>query len=148
MSEKEFNIHASCVSFEDVKPASAVLLRGASGSGKSDLSLRLVMQGARLVGDDQVWLKTRNGVLYARPPAETAGMMEVRGIGIVNFEPVYDVPVRLVVDLVARERVERLPEKEYQAIQGVRLRQVHLCAFDASAPDKIRLALDMALSEK
>lgn len=148
MPEKEQNIHATCVFFGDAEPVSAVLLRGPSGSGKSDLALRLIAQGARLVADDQVWLKARAGVLYARPPAETAGMIEVRGVGIVNFEPFYDAPVRLVADLVQHENVERLPEKAYHVVQGVRLRRIALCAFDASAPVKLRLALEQALSEK
>lgn len=147
-AEKEQNIHASCVYFQDTLPPCAVLIRGVPGSGKSDLALRLISEGAQLVGDDQVWLKARGAVLYARPPAQTAGMLEVRGLGLVNFDPVHDVPVRMVVDLEPREDIRRLPERERQVIQGISLPRISLCAYDASAAIKLKLALRLALSEK
>lgn len=109
----EPTIHASCV----LVGARAVLIRGASGSGKSRLALALLqaaMRGdlafARLVGDDRIHLETKAGRLLARPARELAGRLEVRGLGIrqLPFEPM--AVVGLVADL--GETGERLPEPE------------------------------------
>tara|TARA_R110000787_G_scaffold9192_1_gene32291 strand:+ start:709 stop:1161 length:453 start_codon:yes stop_codon:yes gene_type:complete len=130
-------IHASCVAVE----GRAVLLRGPSGSGKSDLALRLIDSGAILVADDQVVLEAIDGVLFASPPAPLAGKIEVRGIGIVEDQPWRRAPVALVVDLVPPDRVERLPEPQTCLLDGGELPCFPLAAFEASAPAKIRLAL-------
>ena len=70
-------VHATCVAIGD----RAVLLCGPSGSGKSDLALRLIDGGAQLVADDQVVLRAEGGRIVARAPEALAGRMEVRGIG-------------------------------------------------------------------
>jgi len=62
-----------------------VLLRGPSGSGKSDLALRLIDDGARLIADDQTHLAKKGHALIATPPPAIAGMIEVRGIGVVKL---------------------------------------------------------------
>ncbi|MDP6707524.1 MAG: HPr kinase/phosphatase C-terminal domain-containing protein [Alphaproteobacteria bacterium] len=128
--------HATCVDLD----GGAVLLRGASGSGKSDLALRLIDAGAVLVADDQVRLECRDGRLFASPPAALAGLLEVRGLGIVRLPHRADAWVRLVVDLVAPGDVERLPEDEEVEIAGVALPRVALAPFEASAMAKLRLA--------
>jgi serine kinase of HPr protein (carbohydrate metabolism regulator) len=128
--------HATCIAIE----GEAVLLRGASGSGKSDLALRLIDAGAALVADDQVRLRRQDGRLIASPPAALAGLLEVRGLGIVRLPYLDEAPVALVVDLVTGGDVERLPETEAVEIAGVVLPMVHLAAFEASAPAKLRLA--------
>ena len=92
-------IHASCVALE----GKGLLLRGAPGAGKSDLALRLIEGGARLVADDQVALTSTGEILLAAPPARIAGLLEVRGIGIVSMDFVTQCPVHLVVDLVQRQ---------------------------------------------
>ena len=86
-----------------------MLLRGAPGAGKSDLALRLIEGGAQLVADDQVALTSSGGALLAAPPARIAGLLEVRGIGIVSMEFMPQCPVRLVVDLAAPHAIERMP---------------------------------------
>jgi RNase adaptor protein for sRNA GlmZ degradation len=147
-------VHASCVAFSPSggRPlASAVsgpqvgsvgvLLRGPSGAGKSDLALRLIDQGARLVADDQTELRLTDGVLLARAPETIRGKMEVRGFGIAELKPLTDVPVRLVVDLVAAESVERMPEPERCTILGVALPLVRFDPSAASTPAKLRLVL-------
>ena len=73
-----------------------VLLRGPSGSGKSDLALRLIDGGARLVADDQTALAVENGVLVAHPPRSIAGRLEVRGLGIVTVPWAPSAPIGLV----------------------------------------------------
>lgn len=117
------------------------MLRGPSGSGKSDLALRLIDGGARLVADDQTELtRVADGVI-ARSPASIAGRMEVRGLGILRVPTVPGAPLRLVIDLVAPDRVERLPEPQFCEYLQCSLPLLALAPFAASAPAKIRLAL-------
>ena len=75
-------LHATAVAID----GRAVLLRGPSGSGKSDLALRLIDAGARLVADDQSELSRRGDVLMVRAPATIAGLIEVRGLGILRLD--------------------------------------------------------------
>jgi len=133
-------IHATCVAFE----GGAVLLRGPSGSGKSDLALRLIDSGASLVADDQTLVEHREGGLIAFAPSTIAGQMEVRGLGLVSVPFLETAPLRLVVDLVDLPP-ERLPASETIDILGVSLPLLRLRAFEASAPAKLRLAVREAL---
>ena len=119
----------------------AVLLRGASGSGKSDLALRLIDAGARLVADDQCELHRRGEEIIVRAPATIAGLLEVRGIGLVRFNALAEAPVAAIVDLVAPEGVERLPARQSEAILGLALPRIAVAPFEASAAAKLRLAL-------
>jgi serine kinase of HPr protein (carbohydrate metabolism regulator) len=128
-------VHATCVDFGHA----AVLLRGPSGVGKSDLAIRLIERGALLVADDQVELEARRGELWARPPAALAGKVEARGVGIMELPHVAKARVRLVVDLSPKEAVERLPEPASCELEGVILPLVRLNAFEASATSKLRL---------
>jgi serine kinase of HPr protein (carbohydrate metabolism regulator) len=136
-NEKWTLIHATAVAFD----GRAVLLRGASGAGKSDLALRLIDAGARLVADDQSQLCRRGDALIVRSPRGISGMIEVRGLGIMRVEPLAEAPVVMLVDLVPREHVERLPERRREAILGVALPLVALAPFEASAPAKLRVAV-------
>ena len=117
-----------------------VLLRGASGAGKSDLALRLIDGGAVLIADDRVEVRMDQGKVVANAPAVLAGLIEVRGVGIMRqpFAPVGH--LHLVVDLVESDSVERLPEPQWTDILGVTLPRLALAPFEASAPAKIRLA--------
>jgi HPr kinase/phosphorylase len=133
-------IHATCVAVD----GAGVLLRGAPGGGKSDLALRLIDGGALLVADDQVALAAEGGALVARAPATLRGKLEVRGLGIVEMPPLDAAPVALVVDLVVREAVERLPDRDRCSLFGHSLRWMEMAAFDASAPAKVRLAVALA----
>jgi len=133
-------IHATSLSIGRL----GVLLTGASGSGKSDLALRLVDGGARLVADDQTVLAAKNGRLIASAPAVLLGKLEVRGIGIVKLrgaQVTQQAPMHLLVELVPPDQIERLPEPERREILGVSLPLIRLAPFEASAPAKLRLAL-------
>jgi serine kinase of HPr protein (carbohydrate metabolism regulator) len=133
-------IHATCVAL----PEGGVLLRGASGAGKSDLALRLIDGGARLVADDRTELARAGDRLIARAPETIAGLIEARGVGILRLPPdrlAPEVAVVLIVDLVGAASVERLPEATREDLLGVSLRRVALAPFEASTPAKIRLAL-------
>jgi HPr kinase/phosphorylase len=118
-----------------------VLLRGPSGSGKSDLALRLIDQGARLIADDQTELRDIGGAVRLSAPGTIAGQMEVRGIGIVTVPYQSSAPLRLVVDLKPAETIERMPELATIRFFAYDLPLIALAPFEASAPAKLRLAL-------
>jgi HPr kinase/phosphorylase len=120
----------------------AVLLRGPSGSGKSDLALRLIDAGGRLVADDQSKLWRDGEAVMVRAPAPIAGLIEARGVGILNLDFLPEARLSLIADLVLPERVERLPEPSSETIFGVVIPVVAVAPFEASAPAKLRLALN------
>jgi serine kinase of HPr protein (carbohydrate metabolism regulator) len=128
-------IHASCVALGD----RAILLTGPSGSGKSDLALRLLDRGAILVSDDYTVLTAHRGTLLATAPATIAGRIEVRGVGLVEIGHESGFPVGLVVDLDAPP--ERMPNGRSQTIAGIPVPVVAIAPFEASAPIKVELAL-------
>lgn len=119
----------------------AALLTGPSGSGKSDLALRLVDAGWRLVADDQTLLWRRGGGVLCRPPERLAGRLEVRGIGIVRMPALAAAPVVLLCRLVPGGTVPRLPEPAVERLLDVPVPVVALAPFEASAPIKLRLAM-------
>src|SRR3546814_13089948 len=119
----------------------AVLLRGISGVGKSDLALGLVDRGAVLVSDDQTLLSVAGGRLVAAPPAAIAGRLEARGLGIVDLPHRVGVPVALLADLRPSVEIERLPEAAEEVLSGVAIRRVDLDPAQLSAPETLRLAL-------
>jgi HPr kinase/phosphorylase len=118
-----------------------ILLRGPSGSGKSDLALRLIDTGACLVADDQTELFRVGDRIEMRAPAAIAEQIEVRGVGILRVPSVASAPLRLVVDLVAPEVIERLPEPRSCVLLNRSFPCLSLAPFEASAPAKLRLAL-------
>ena len=138
-------IHGTCVAIGSC----GVLLRGAPGSGKSDLALRLLGQAhldAWLVADDQVQLSRRGNELWAQAPASIVGLIEVRGLGIIRLDALEEVQLRLVLDLRDSADVPRLPEAATYTIDGVSLPLYPCAPFEASAPDKAAL-LVRALDE-
>jgi HPr kinase/phosphorylase len=134
-------IHGTVISVD----GAGILIRGPSGSGKSDLALRMIDGGAHLVADDRVVLVHIRGALEARAPKALQGMIEVRGLGVISLpeskvEPV--VKIELVVDLSSsRDDIERMPEALRVELDGVELRRLRLWPFEASAPAKVRLAI-------
>ena len=130
-------LHASCVALD----GRAVLITGISGSGKSDLSLRLLDRGFTLVSDDQTIVRKQGGKLIAAAPSTITGKLEIRGVGIVTMDTVGDVPVALLVDLTSD--IQRLPDDSRERpILGVNLPLVSVDAMTASAASKVALALD------
>lgn len=130
-------IHATCVALS----GNAVLLRGASGSGKSDLALRLIDDGWDLVSDDYTELSSHDGTLNARAPENIKGLLEVRGVGIVNVGSVEQARVVALFDLKPLNAIERLPELTSITLAGHAVPCFSLHGFDASAPAKVRIAL-------
>ena len=130
-------LHASTVA----KAGRAILITGPSGSGKSDLALRLLDRGFTLVSDDQTIVRKDAERLVASAPPSIAGKLEVRGLGIVEVERANDVPVALIIELTSD--IQRLPDDSRERpILGVSLPFVTLDAMPASAPAKVDLALD------
>ena len=130
-------IYGTCVALSGL----GVLLRGPSGSGKSDLALRLIDGGAKLVADDQVELALdAAGRVMARAPATLSGLIEVRGIGILRMNAVRTAPVGLIADLTPEDQVERLPEAETCVLLDRPIRRLALAPFHDSTPAKVRLA--------
>jgi HPr kinase/phosphorylase len=134
--------------------AHAVLIRGPSGSGKSDLALRciamaptaLVPAPAMLVADDRVEITLSEERLIAAAPPIIGGKLEVRGLGIMTVPSTPNARLVLVADLVAPERVERLPDPPEAAdVMGIRLPLLRVAPFEASAPAKLLLALAQTL---
>ena len=138
-------LHATAVATATGQGWRAVLLRGPSGSGKSDLALRLMERGWRLVGDDYVEAWASGAGLFAAPASRLAGVVEARGVGLTGAANLTVARVGLVVDCEAPP--DRLPELTSEAIDGVVLPRLSLSALEASAPQKIMAALtarDMA----
>ena len=130
-------LHASTVALE----GRAVLISGPSGSGKSDLALRLIDRGFGLVSDDQTIVKKDGDRLIATAPPTIAGKLEVRGIGIVDMERAETVPIALAVELTGE--IQRLPDDSRERlILGVKVPLISINAAEASAPAKIALALN------
>ncbi len=119
--------------------ARGILLMGSSGIGKSDLALRLIDRGARLVADDRCIVTADAGRVMCRPPANLAGKLEVRGVGIVTLP--FVAPVRAVVVVRLADRYERLPVLGWEEVVGVRLPSAVLAPFETSAPVKVDMVL-------
>jgi hypothetical protein len=119
-----------------------VLLLGRSGSGKSDLALRLIHDGWRLVADDRTVLSVAKGGIAASAPATIHGLLEVRGVGIVVL-PARSARLKLVVELGCEG--PRLPEPEHWTPRGLKgtaaMPLIRLDGRHASDPAKIALAL-------
>jgi len=129
-------VHATAIALD----GRGVLLRGAPGTGKSDLALRLIDRGAVLVADDQVTLSRAGAHVTMAAPAALAGKLEVRGLGIVAL-PAVAATLDLIVDLVAEEDVERLPEAAHDTVLDCTVPRLALTPFAASAAAKLRLAV-------
>ncbi len=142
-------MHATCVAIGN----QGVLLRGAPGSGKSDLALRLIdhpgygigteQLRAELVGDDQIVVTRHGDGLTVSPATKLAGLLEIRGIGIVACPHRAEVELALVVDLESQDALERLPEPRSMSVEllGVSVPRISIDAGLASAPARVRAGL-------
>ena len=137
MDSDHLTVHGTTVDLD----GTAILLRGPSGSGKSDLALRLMEGGAVLVSDDQTCLRVNGTTLTASAPPVIAGMIEVRGIGLLRVPHHDDVTLGLVVDMTDPLRVERLPDDRSVTYLDIAVPLLELDPFAASTAAKIRYYL-------
>ena len=129
-------VHATAVAIE----GDAILIRGPPGAGKSDLALRLIEGGARLLADDQTLLRRAGNHVLVRAPAAIASLIEVRGVGVVHVDSLEEAPLALVVDLVPSAQVERIPDNRFEVVLGLTIPLMALAPFEVSAAAKLRLA--------
>ncbi len=150
MADGPENVHGTAIALG----GHAVLIRGAPGSGKSDLALRclaiaptaLIPCPATLIGDDRVDLKRSGDRVVAEAPATIRGKLEVRGLGIMSVPSTESAELVLVADLTTLDEVERLPDPPpVTELLGIRLPLIHVAPFAASAPVKLLLALAQTL---
>ena len=122
----------------------AVLIMGESGSGKSDLALRLIDRGAILISDDVVFLETRDNAPILTVAPNIAGKIEVRGVGIFNVDFIASAPLRLIVQFI--DAPDRLPEDIARASIGDYVVPVSkLNPFEQSSAIKVEYALRAVL---
>ncbi len=139
-------LHAGCLALRVGGDWTGALLTGASGAGKSDLALRLMEDGWRLVADDRAVTWASGGHLYARAPATLRGLIEVRGLDVLTRAAL---PVcRVVLHAQCDAEGERMPEPADVALAGVLVPRVQLQALHASAPARLRAALFAAVRRR
>lgn len=134
------NIHATTVALGH----KGILLLGASGSGKSDLALRLIEQlGAVLVADDRTDVFVSGDKLIASCQAQLRGLLEVRGLGIVSMPSTPEVEICLAVELSdSLTEIERMPSPAQWEHEGVKVKKIRVFPFSPSVVYLIRLACD------
>ena len=130
-------LHASAVKL----PAGGVLLLGPSGSGKSRLAMQLIDHyDAQLIADDRVCLSVDGTSLRAAPPDNLAGLLELRGLGIVTM-PYQPAPINLAIDLVGRADVPRIAQEKGFAHAGVQVPRICLDGHDMASAAIIARAI-------
>ncbi len=136
-------LHAGLVALRAGGGWKGALILGSSGAGKSDLMLRAMEQGLRLVADDRTVVWASGGRLYGRAPEPLAGLIEVRGLGVLEDQA--HLPLAEVVVVAHCEAkgaaLERLPEPAAECFEGVSVPALRLGALEASAPAKLGRAL-------
>jgi len=131
--------HAGLIALRQDGLWRGALIEGPSGIGKSDLALRALDAGFRLVADDRVVVFTAGGRLYGKAPETLAGLIEVRGLGVIDAAALPFCQVALAIRCVeAPAVVERLPDPRAETIAGVSVPVFDLWPREPSAPLKIR----------
>ncbi len=134
------NIYATCLELNH----KGILLIGPSGSGKSDLALRLIKEKqAILISDDRTNIELVSGAIIASCPQTIQGLLEVRGIGIVKMPHKKQSKISLVIELTNNlSQIERLPLFETITLLGIEIKKIRLYPFELSAVHKVALACD------
>jgi hypothetical protein len=134
-------VHGGCVALWLPRSGwRGVLIQGPSGSGKSDLALRLIEAGWALVSDDRTTLWRSGGQLYGACPPAIAGLIEARGVGILPQGALAMAAIVLIAQCTDQP-VERLPEPCTTSVAGGDLPALAVNSFQASAPAKLRRAI-------
>ena len=131
-------IHGTCVAIGN----EAILFRGPSGSGKSDLALRVINSGGRLISDDQTIISRQEDELFMSSPENLRDKIEVRGVGIVNMPAKNEARLALVLDMMPPEKIDRIPILQFCWYLGLQVPVLGLEPFENSAPLKVQLAIN------
>ena len=137
-------VYASCIEFA----GTGLLICGKSGAGKSDLCLRLIDAGAQLVSDDQAIIENKNGRLIASCPQNLRGLMEIRGIGIVETPFIPETQIHLKLILRNAAEIERMPVPETENLEGVQIPVFYLDPFEVSAIAKLKTFLSVLKGQR
>ena len=130
-------IHSTSVVIDD----NGVLILGDSGSGKSDLALRLIDSGATLISDDISICRKNSNNIYLYCPPEIKGLLEVREIGIITVPFVERIKLRLVVNLKSNNN-ERFPKDTSFRILGIKIPTINIEGKNSSSVAKIKVKLN------
>lgn len=144
---KKIQIHATMLEIN----GKGVLFKGASGCGKSDLALRLLADSeVHLVADDVVNLYVFSGKVYGEAPQNLQGLLEIRGVGVVEKKFVARAPLSLVINLTDNPtQIERMPKIAYENILGLEIERIDLYAKESSAPEKVKAKLhDVVINDE
>ena len=135
--------HATLISVYAGADWRGVLLRGPSGAGKSSLALRAMAQGFRLVADDRVILWRSGGQVFGRAPDVLAGLIEVRGVGVLPAGLVLRLSaIALIADLAPETAdLDRTPEPQTATLASLAVPCIQIRPFEASAPQVMLAAL-------
>ncbi len=130
-------VHSSSIVLDD----NGVLIMGDSGSGKSDLALRLIDNGATLISDDVTICKKKINEIYLFCPIATKGLLEVREVGIITVPFVEKIKLKMVVKLT-NENLNRIPKKKFYKILGLKIPLLMMDGRNSSAVVKIKVKLN------
>jgi serine kinase of HPr protein (carbohydrate metabolism regulator) len=120
-----------------------VLIQGRSGVGKSDLALRALSEGFRLVADDRTMIFVSEGRLFGRAPAALRGLIEIRGVGVERQQALPLAPISLSVHCkTSPDLVDRIPEVVTECCLGFEIPRLDIWPFENSAPAKIGRAIE------
>ncbi len=136
-------VHSSAIVLED----NGVLIVGDSGSGKSDLALRLIDSGATLISDDITICEKKNDIIYLSAPAETKGLLEVREVGIITVPFVEKIILKMIVKLEEGD-LQRMPCKNTQKILGQKIPTLIINGRNSSSVAKVKVKLNEIRDEK
>jgi serine kinase of HPr protein (carbohydrate metabolism regulator) len=136
-------LHAGLIALRVAGAWRGVLIQGPSGIGKSDLALRTLECGFRLVADDRVVVFVSAGRLFGRAPPTIEGLIEVRGVGVVRETALALAPITLSVRCKPTPgAVERLPEPLSECVLGCTVPVFEVWPHEHTAPAKIRRAIE------
>ncbi|MCC3860278.1 HPr kinase/phosphorylase [Pseudemcibacter aquimaris] len=131
-------LHATCVCFQN----KGILIMGDSGSGKSDLALRIIDAGGILVSDDYVEVDEVDGNIVATTAPNIEGMIEVRGVGLINVDYQKRTDIDLVINLVPLKEIDRLPEEKFYSHNNATIPMYDFYGFEVSAFAKLKVILN------
>lgn len=136
------NVHGSSLVYE----GKGILILGKSGSGKSSLCLKLIKsEGAILISDDRTEMRVAGERIFMHSPSEIAGLLEVRGLGVVKVDFIREHRLNLVIELVDNiDDVVRMPKEEYYIFDNIKVRKFKFHITDVTLLEKINLLIENA----